>query len=136
AQTRVVHVHAAPPPQLNVRSQHSPSRAPPRQVPRCGSLPHAGCAAHVPPGQSQSKPSSSPPLQTPSTPSDRSMPPRQSLHQLSANVHGRPVALSPLRCWSAAPDTVIVPPTAPAGTALPSGVLAPISLDRSAYVPG
>ena len=51
--------------------------------PRCGSLPHAGCLTHVPPGQSQSKPSSSPPSHTPST----------TMHD--ASVHGG----SAVVCW-------------------------------------
>jgi hypothetical protein len=40
---------------LNVTSQHWPAKVPPPHVPKLESVLHAGCAEHVPAGQSQGK---------------------------------------------------------------------------------
>lgn len=60
-----VPVQAVLPAQFAVTSQHCSAKAPPAQVPADGTLLQAGCAVQVLLGQSQGKPSSSPPTHTP-----------------------------------------------------------------------
>lgn len=64
-QTLCAPTHGLPPEQFVVRSQHSVAFWPPLQVPSVASVLQTGVARHVPPAQSQGRPSTVPPSQTP-----------------------------------------------------------------------